>query len=1826
MPVDRQETTTFGGDPRVADAVFLPDVYAPHVLPGRALPNVKRPRSRLHVPRMKSVSRSFAVLAVLIASLSCNPETQTGPSSQNPENVATQLGTVAKPTAAISGIPFDIQPVIHVLDANAQLFPSTAAVTASVTGGNVTLVGTLTVNAVNGVATFTDLQVNGGGAFTLSFVATGLSPTSFSLAAKQRPKLLSVLTQPDGAETGLPFTRQPIVRLLDDAFVPVRDTNFVVAARVENGSGTLLGTATASSLNGVASFTNLAISGSGAHSLQFTAGILDPTSSNDFLVLGATSLVVVQQPDSASLNTNFARPAIVELRGASNTVMRGASNPVTATVNSGDGTLAGTMTVTPVLGVATFTTLRLNARGKHTLAFSVSGLPAVRSDTFTVRSPPVALLQDTIPDGAVSGNVLTTQPVIVIADGANQRVSDATATVTVSMISGSATLSGTTTVTAVGGVARFTNLRLDGSGSVTLRFVASGLTQTTATVNVTQTPASLAVVTHANGAGTGVPFTTQPVVRVLDQAGLVVGTATTPVTAAVNTGTGTLSGTTTVNAAGGIARFTDLAIVGGGPHTLSFSAPGLASVLSASFVVSQTAVGLAVTTQPAGATRDAPFVTQPKVEVRDGANGLVRTSVALVTATVASGSGALAGTMTVAAVNGVATFTNLRVNAEGPHSLSFSSTLLASTTSAVFAVTGLATTVAITTEPAGAVSGLPLATQPVVQLRDVANQVAIGSTAAVTAAITSGSGTLVGTTTVNAVEGVARFTDLRIDGAGAHTLSFTSTGLTGATSGTVTVGQGAVSLAMQTQPVGAETGQPLGTQPVVRVLDNAGLQLATGTTSVTASIASGTGTLTGTTTVAAVNGLVTFTNLAVVGGGAHTLQFSAAGLTGTTATPITIVQTPVSLGIDTPPGGATVNLVLTTPPAIQIRDALNNVVDGSTASVTVAVASGPGALSGTTVVNAVNGVATFDDLVFSAPGLHTLSFASGGLTPVTSSVFVVSLVPSKLSVQTQPAGAVSGLLMTTPATVRVLDAADDLAGGFTGPITVTIATGTGALSGTLTLNAVGGIVTFPDLSIAGAGSHTLTFTSAGLTSITSDPFTVTQNAFELTIETQPGGSVSGSTLTGQPVITVRDNAGLRILSSTHAVTAVMAGVGNQPATGTLLGTTTVNAVQGEATFTNLRVDGGGSHALAFGASGVPSIVSASFVTTQNATTLVMDREPAGATSGVAFATQPRIRVEDVTQNLVLGATTAITASIASGTGTLNGTTTVNAVNGVATFTNLSIAGSGAHTLTFAATGLASATSTAITVGQAPASIGMFTQPAGAVSGLNLTTQPVVRILDSGGLLVSGATNTVTVSLASGTGTLVGTTSVNAVNGVATFTNLRINGAGAHTLRFASTGLTSTTSATVTVTQEPASLMMETQPGGAFTGVPFVGQPRIRILDHAGLQIAGATNAVTVAVASGPGVLTGTLTVNAVAGLATFSGLAITGEGLHALSFTSGALASTTSANFQVLGPEQGGESLIHPSCAATPTPSVPTPLRVFFVDAINGDDARLGTSLATAWKTLGRANNALIAGDLVYMRGVFSGQDIKPLNSGTETNKIVYRALPGDSARITLGAGGVAISFSGRSHVVVDNIAITGVLTPILIRNSAHHIWLFNLRILDGGTNEINNSDDNWIDRTLIQRTGALGAAGDAILIRNGADRNFITRNTFREAGRAGVVIGPTSATDVVALDNQILQNTLQNPWGTGMILGPRSQGAVLECNRVHESGAGSTAQSGLDVDGVEHQIRYNEVFQNALYGILLRGKTFPLVALPAVTSTLTDNTIWGNTIGSIAVMLTFTP
>jgi len=100
----------------------------------------------------------------------------------------------------------------------------------------------------------------------------------------------------------------------------------------------------------------------------------------------------------------------------------------------------------------------------------------------------------------------------------------------------------------------------------------------------------------------------------------------------------------------------------------------------------------------------------------------------------------------------------------------------------------------------------------------------------------------------------------------------------------------------------------------------------------------------------------------------------------------------------------------------------------------------------------------------------------------------------------QPTGTIAGQVVTSsfnssggPVKVEVLDGSGQLATGSTAAVAVAIGSnpGSGSLSGTTTVDASGGIASFPNLSLDKPGiGYTLTATSPGITSATSQDFTI----------------------------------------------------------------------------------------------------------------------------------------------------------------------------------------------------------------------------------------------------------------------------------------------------------------------------------------------------------------------------------------------------------------------------------------------------------------------------------------------------------------------------------------------------------------------------------------------------------------------------------------------------------------------------------------------------------------------------------------------------------------
>ena len=396
---------------------------------------------------------------------------------------------------------------------------------------------------------------------------------------------------------------------------------------------------------------------------------------------------------------------------------------------------------------------------------------------------------------------------------------------------------------------------------------------------------------------------------------------------------------------------------------------------------------------------------------------------------------------------------------------------------------------------------------------------------------------------------------------------------------------------------------------------------------------------------------------------------------------------------------------------------------------------------------------------------------------------------AKVAFTVQPGAVTAGAAISPAIQVAVQDAQGRTVTTSTVSVTLALASGTGTagahLRGTATVRSSGGVATFSGLSVDSAGTgYTLTATATGLTSDTSDAFSVTAGtASKLVFTVQPSDVPVEVAISPAIKVSVQDTLGNLV---TDATTSVTLAIGTNPAGGTLSGTATVVPVSGVATFSDLSIDRAGTGYRLTATSGLTSATSAAFNVTAvagAAAKLAFVVQPSNATAGAAITPAVHVAIEDASGNTVTSAATSVTVAIASGTGKtgahLRGTATVSAVSGIASFPALSVDSAATnYQLTATASALTTATSGAFAVSPGPtAKLAWVVQPDSltvVLIGNAITPAPVVAVEDSLGNVVASAT--VNIKLRGGGSvlqclTIGGDTAAATVNGLATFPNV-----------------------------------------------------------------------------------------------------------------------------------------------------------------------------------------------------------------------------------------------------------------------------------------------------------------------------------------------------------------------------------------------------------------------------------------------------------------------
>ncbi len=757
----------------------------------------------------------------------------------------------------------------------------------------------------------------------------------------------------------------------------------------------------------------------------------------------------------------------------------------------------------------------------------------------------------------------------------------------------------------------------------------------------------------------------------------------------------------------------------------------------------------------------------------------------------------------------------------------FTRSLVASALLGASFLVGLATTASaaapyhlvVVNEPSATdASGAPLAQQPLVEIYNSSNVVDPSATGNVIATITSG-GVSVSGGTVTPINGVATFTNLALNAlVGSYTLTFSdpTDAAASAASNSITVSVGAAAkLAFATPvPAGAINTVALNPQPEVDVVDSGGNVVSSDNSSTVTATFTNTGTSLANAAKTVTAGVATFSGLAItatldttIGG----LTFTDGALPALTSGTIAITGPGAKLVIATPPSTtATSGAALGIQPIVDIADASGAILKGDTSTVTAALVAGPAgsSISSNTKV-AIQGAANFSGLAINAPvGSYNIIFTDGNLTPATTVAQTAVAVGSaaKLGIATQPAATASaGAALTQQPVIHIQDSGGDTITSNTSTVTATLTSGSGTvLNGTAV--AAAGVATFTNLTLnAPAGSYTLTFSDGALTTAISSTVTVGAGAATmLAVTVQPSTvATSGTALTVQPVVKIEDAGGNAVLGNTSTVTATVTGGAGSVTSNTAV----VSATTGLATFSGLTLNElVGPYTLTFSDPGLTSVSSTGItLSAGTAAKLVITTQPSTTTaSGAILAQQPVVKVEDSAGNVIPGDSSTVTATLSTGGVSVTPATKV-AAGGIATFTGFIInAPVGTYTVTFSDGALTSATSTSVTVAVgAPAKLVITSEPsASEATGVALAAQPVVKVEDSGGNIVTSVTTgTATASITAGVGgAITAGASTNFVAGIATFAGLTLTGAPgtAYTLTYSGDSLSVLDTKTITV--------------------------------------------------------------------------------------------------------------------------------------------------------------------------------------------------------------------------------------------------------------------------------------------------------------------------------------------------------------------------------------------------------------------------------------------
>jgi phosphoribosylcarboxyaminoimidazole (NCAIR) mutase len=441
--------------------------------------------------------------------------------------------------------------------------------------------------------------------------------------------------------------------------------------------------------------------------------------------------------------------------------------------------------------------------------------------------------------------------------------------------------------------------------------------------------------------------------------------------------------------------------------------------------------------------------------------------------------------------------------------------------------------------------------------------------------------------------------------------------------------------------------------------------------------------------------------------GTVTVSVTDTSISGTSAS-ITIGAAAANkLSFTQSPGDTTAGVAFASQPKVTVQDQYGNTVTSDTSSVTIAVTGGAATLSGCAAnpTAATAGVATFGGCTITTAGTYTLTATDGSLTSAVSGSFTIGpAAANKLSFTQSPGNTVAGVAFASQPQVTVQDQYGNTVTSDTSSVTIAVTGGAATLSGCAANPepATAGVATFGGCTITTAGTYTLTATDGSLTAADSTAFNITPGAAnKLSFTQSPSSTSADNALSPQPKVTVQDQYGNTVTGDSSTVTlTIKSGTPTSGGPGSLTGCSQSES-SGVVTFSGCKITTVGTAYQLHATDGsLTAADSTAFnITPGAAKKLSFTQSPGNTVAGVAFASQPKVTVQDQYGNTVTTDTSSVTIAVTGGAATLSGCAAnpKPATAGVATFSGCKITTAGTYTLTATDGSLTSAVSGSFTI-------------------------------------------------------------------------------------------------------------------------------------------------------------------------------------------------------------------------------------------------------------------------------------------------------------------------------------------------------------------------------------------------------------------------------------------------------------------------------------------------------------------------------------------------